>query len=173
MVPCDCTALEKALLHLAETVDLNSDAEISLKEWIAAFQAIDYKKNGVISRKQWQLHQGETYVFDAIANKRHLALLSLSEWVQTFESADFDEDGSISLYEWNTAAVKSNELFNLDVPHGHAYGSPGLIVKAMEFGRALEEHRAWRKSMITVPTSVPPAVPEKATPRITAKVSAT
>lgn len=101
----------KSLRSLFESIDVNYDDHITLKEWVRAFDSVDTNHNGVISRKEWCLHQGETYVFDAIANKKHIAALSRDEWQRTFSMLDTNKDGSISIEEWLSPGKEGRTVY--------------------------------------------------------------
>lgn len=105
----------KSLKSLFNSMDVNCDDKVTLIEWINAFDMIDSNHNGVISRKEWCLHQGDTCVFDAIATKRFIAVISREEWRRAFNILDTDKDGSISIEEWASPGGEGKTmLFNMD-----------------------------------------------------------
>ena len=80
-------------------------AEVSLAEWIKAFNAMDTDGDGVLTRKEWHRHQQETDVFDAIP-RQTLARVTKHEWLAVFFDLDKDGDNKLTFEEFAPVSCK-------------------------------------------------------------------
>merc|ERR1719162_1225184 len=86
-------------MQLFSFLDVDGTGDVSLEEWLEAFDRIDENRNGSISRREWTRKHGSNDLFDAIS-KKYSVNLTRMEWRKAFEALDGDGDGVVSLVEW-------------------------------------------------------------------------
>jgi len=144
-------------------LDLNEDNQVTLPEWMAAFDAMDPNKSRTITRKEWCKQMGSTEMFDALF-KQYSVRLTRLEWKQGFDVIDTDNDKKISLNEWSHKALERAFMVNTVTASAKAEEDTGkwLDRRQKEMDRRQNSGELMRKRM--QPKSGFPNSPRGASP---------
>lgn len=138
----DCLGASAGMMSkLFETLDIDSNGELTREEWMNAFNRLDVKRQGVISRKEWTLLGGENFVFDQIAGKSQFAVANRQNWRDAYSRLDKNRDGRITLDEWFSFAPKvraNNSDINGGTNGSSPYGDSAPSKPGKQYGQPTE-----------------------------------
>lgn len=91
--------LEKEVMCVFNRADVDGNRNITLREWLDVFRAIDRNGDACISRKEWHSANGTAEMYDRISSSVK-GSLNMRAWQQAFTVLDVDGSGTISMREW-------------------------------------------------------------------------